>query len=121
MIRNYPGFPHGVSGYELTRRACEQAWMFGAHMVFAQHVAGLERHGDRLAVCLDDGHRVTARAGDRPYLFHHRQVTRHVVRCCMSPGEQVAVPRDELLDGLRGSAGDFLDGGGHAVIPILAM
>jgi hypothetical protein len=31
MIRNYPGFPHGISGYELTRRACEQAWMFGAH------------------------------------------------------------------------------------------
>jgi len=23
MIRNYPGFPHGVSGHELTRRACE--------------------------------------------------------------------------------------------------
>jgi hypothetical protein len=45
----------------------------------------------------------------------------HVVRCCMSPGEQVAVPRDELLDGLRGPTGDFLDGGGHAVIPILAM
>jgi hypothetical protein len=38
-----------------------------------------------------------------------------------SLGEQVALPRDELLDGLRGSAGDFLDGGGHAVIPILAM
>ena len=36
MIRNYPGFPHGVSGHELTRRACEQAWMFGAHMVFSQ-------------------------------------------------------------------------------------
>jgi hypothetical protein len=35
--------------------------------------------------------------------------------------EQVASPRDELLDGLRGSAGDFLDRGGHAVIPILAM
>src|SRR6516165_11619253 len=50
-----------------------------------------------------------------------RQITRHVVRCCTSLGEQVALPRDELLDGLRGSAGDFLDGGGHAVIPILAM
>jgi thioredoxin reductase (NADPH) len=36
--------------------------MFGAHMVFAQHVAGLERIGHRLAVRLDDGHRVTARA-----------------------------------------------------------
>jgi len=44
-----------------------------------------------------------------------------VLRCCTSPGEQVASPRDELLDGLRGSAGDFLDRGGHAVIPILAM
>ena len=62
MIRNYPGFPHGVSGHELTRRACEQAWMFGAHMVFAQRVAGMDRLGDRLAVRLDDGHRVTARA-----------------------------------------------------------
>src|SRR5215831_9792190 len=50
-----------------------------------------------------------------------RQITRHVVRYCTSLGEQVALPRDELLDGLRGSAGDFLDGGGHAVIPILAM
>ena len=39
MIRNYPGFPHGISGHELTRRACEQAWMFGAHMVFAQPAA----------------------------------------------------------------------------------
>jgi thioredoxin reductase (NADPH) len=36
--------------------------MFGAHMVFAQRVAALERNGDRLAVRLDDGHRVTARA-----------------------------------------------------------
>jgi len=44
-----------------------------------------------------------------------------VLRCCTSRGEQVASPRDELLDGLRGSAGDFLDRGGHAVIPILAM
>jgi thioredoxin reductase (NADPH) len=62
MIRNYPGFPHGISGYGLTRRTCEQAWMFGAHMVFAQRSAGLERTGDRLAVHLDDGHQVTARA-----------------------------------------------------------
>jgi len=46
---------------------------------------------------------------------------RHVIRCCTSLGEQVALPRDELFDGFRGPAGDFLDGGGHAVIPILAM
>jgi thioredoxin reductase (NADPH) len=62
MIRNYPGFPHGVSGYELTRRTCEQAWMFGAHMVFAQHAVGLECRGEERVVHLADGHQVTAKA-----------------------------------------------------------
>jgi thioredoxin reductase (NADPH) len=62
MIRNYPGFPHGISGHELTRRACEQAWMFGAHMVFAQPVAGLEAKGDAKIVHQADGHQVIARA-----------------------------------------------------------
>jgi thioredoxin reductase (NADPH) len=62
MIRNYPGFPQGVSGHELTRQACEQAWMFGAHMVFAQPTVGLEcRDGEHL-VRLTDGQRVAAGA-----------------------------------------------------------
>ena len=30
LIRNYLGFPRGVSGEELTNRALEQAWLFGA-------------------------------------------------------------------------------------------
>jgi len=62
MIRNYPGFPYGVSGHELTRRACEQAWMFGAHMVFSQPIVGLECRGDDRIVRLTDGHEVTAKA-----------------------------------------------------------
>jgi thioredoxin reductase (NADPH) len=62
MIRNYPGFPHGISGYELTRRACEQAWMFGAHMVFSQPVIGLARDHDRRVVLVADGRHVAARA-----------------------------------------------------------
>src|SRR6266702_4208341 len=62
MIRNYPGFPHGVSGHELTRQACEQAWMFGAHMVFSQPAVGLECRGDQRVVHLDDGHQVASRA-----------------------------------------------------------
>ena len=62
MIRNYPGFAHGVSGHELTRRACEQAWMFGAHMVFAQPTAGLECRGDKHVVHLVDGHQIAAKA-----------------------------------------------------------
>ena len=62
MIRNYPGFPHGISGHELTRRACEQAWMFGAHMVFSQPATGLTRQGGGCAVHLADGHQITASA-----------------------------------------------------------
>ena len=62
MIRNYPGFPHGISGRDLTRRACEQAWMFGAHMVFAQAAAGLRRRGGERVVRLVDGQTIAARA-----------------------------------------------------------
>ncbi len=62
MIRNYPGFPHGVSGYELTRRSCEQAWMFGAHMLFAQLATGLEWRESRHIVHVAGGHQVAAKA-----------------------------------------------------------
>jgi thioredoxin reductase (NADPH) len=62
MIRNYPGFPHGVSGYDLTRRSCEQAWMFGAHMVFSQHVTGLECRGGEHVLHLAGGQQLTAKA-----------------------------------------------------------
>jgi thioredoxin reductase (NADPH) len=62
MIRNYPGFPHGISGRQLTRRACEQAWMFGAHMVFSQPTCALEcRDGKHIAL-LADGSKITASA-----------------------------------------------------------
>lgn len=62
MIRNYPGFPHGISGHELTRRACEQAWIFGAHLVFSQPAVGLDRRGDERVVLQADGHQIAARA-----------------------------------------------------------
>src|SRR5262249_37716505 len=55
MIRNSPGFPHGISGHELTRRTCEQAWMFGAHLVFSQPVADLDSTGgDHVVHLMDD-------------------------------------------------------------------
>jgi thioredoxin reductase (NADPH) len=62
MIRNYPGFPHGISGHDLTRRACEQAWMFGAHMVFSQRAVGLGCRGGKRVVQLTGGHQIIARA-----------------------------------------------------------
>jgi thioredoxin reductase (NADPH) len=62
MIRNYPGFPHGVSGRDLARRACEQAWLFGAHLVFSQRAVGLERRGSERVVHLAGGRRIAAKA-----------------------------------------------------------
>jgi thioredoxin reductase (NADPH) len=60
MIRNYPGFPHGISGGQLMQRTCEQAWLMGPHIVFAQQVVGLERRDEHCAVRLLDGSEVRA-------------------------------------------------------------
>ena len=62
LIRNYPGFPHGIDGGTLMQRTCEQAWLMGAHIVFAQEAVGLERQGDDRIVQLRDGTEVRARA-----------------------------------------------------------
>jgi len=35
LIRNYLGFPHGLSGDDLTDRALNQAWLFGAEFTSA--------------------------------------------------------------------------------------
>lgn len=61
LIRNYPGFPHGVNGGILMQRTCEQAWLMGAHVVFAQRVVSLERDGEHRVVRLDDGFELRAR------------------------------------------------------------
>ncbi len=61
LIRNYLGFPRGVSGAELAMRAYQQAWVFGAHFVVMHEVGALERDASGLVVALSDGSR--ARAG----------------------------------------------------------
>jgi thioredoxin reductase (NADPH) len=62
LIRNYPGFPHGIEGGLLMERTCEQAWLMGAHIVFAQQAVALERRGEERVVRLLDGTEVSARA-----------------------------------------------------------
>jgi thioredoxin reductase (NADPH) len=42
LIRNYLGFPRGVSGGELAERAYQQAWVFGAQFCLARAVTGLD-------------------------------------------------------------------------------
>ena len=62
MIRNYLGFPRGISGAELAARAFDQAILFGTEMVYGHAASGLRVDGDLRIVQLTDGTDVPARA-----------------------------------------------------------
>jgi thioredoxin reductase (NADPH) len=61
MIRNYLGFPRGLSGDDLTNRAFEQAWLFGSHLVVSQWATRLTARGSARVVRTTDGSEVRAR------------------------------------------------------------
>jgi thioredoxin reductase (NADPH) len=62
LIRNYLGFPRGVSGDELNNRALEQAWLFGAHLVVSAAVSRIAADGNTRLVWTGDGPPLAARA-----------------------------------------------------------
>ena len=62
LIRNYPGFPHGIDGGMLMERTCEQAWLMGAHIVFTQQVVALEDGAEHRVLRMQDGSELRARA-----------------------------------------------------------
>jgi thioredoxin reductase (NADPH) len=62
LIRNDPGFPHGINSGVLMQRTCEQAWLMGANIVFAQRATALDWRGDDRIVHLSDGSALSARA-----------------------------------------------------------
>lgn len=59
-IENYLGFPDGVSGAQLTDRARRQAAKFGAEMLTACEVTGLEVSGPTRTVRFADGSAIAA-------------------------------------------------------------
>jgi thioredoxin reductase (NADPH) len=61
MIRNYLGFPRGLSGDDLTNRALEQAWLFGSRLVVSQSATRLTARGSARLVQTTDGSEVHAR------------------------------------------------------------
>lgn len=62
LIKNYPGFPDGVSGTELTRRMYEQAQRLGASFALTRRALGLSSHAGDPVVTLNDGGVNAARA-----------------------------------------------------------
>ncbi|MEV8392630.1 MULTISPECIES: FAD-dependent oxidoreductase [unclassified Streptomyces] len=59
-IENYLGFPDGVSGAQLTDRARRQALKFGAEILSAREVVGLDAAGSGRVVRFGQGSSITA-------------------------------------------------------------
>ena len=100
LIRNFLGFPRGVSGSQLAEQAYEQAWVFGASFAFMQTATGLSRAGERLSVTISEDRHLTTRA---------------VILATGAAYRRLGVPALEALNG----AGVFYGGPvseGHAMI-----
>lgn len=64
MIRNYLGFPRGISGGQLAQRAYEQAWIFRARFAFMTVAKQLNRSDEdgEFLIEVSDDRAVTARS-----------------------------------------------------------
>jgi len=62
QIENYLGFPAGITGADLARRAVAQARRFGTELLSAQEVVGLRREDPYRIVTMADGSEVSSYA-----------------------------------------------------------
>jgi thioredoxin reductase (NADPH) len=61
LIRNYLGFPRGISGSRLASNAYQQAWSFGATFLWSRSVTNISSDGDLRVLSLSDGSSVRSR------------------------------------------------------------
>jgi thioredoxin reductase (NADPH) len=61
LIRNYLGFPFGISGAELTNRALDQAWSFGTETSVLRQATDLRLEGSNRVLVLSDGSQLVSR------------------------------------------------------------
>ena len=62
MIENYLGFPNGVTGADLARRAAMQAKRFGTEVLVGHSAVGIRRHDPYKMVQLSNGQEVVCHA-----------------------------------------------------------
>jgi thioredoxin reductase (NADPH) len=113
-IENYLGFPTGVSGDELGSRALQQARRFGAELVVARHVVGIDANpaARERAVLLDGDERVGARSIILATGVSWRQLEAPGCDTFLGKGVYYGAARTEALN-TRGQD-VFLVGGGNS-------
>jgi thioredoxin reductase (NADPH) len=73
-IENYLGFPQGVSGEDLARRALTQARKFGATMISPRQALGIARDDPYRVLELDDGSKMRCSAVIIATGVHYREL-----------------------------------------------
>ena len=84
LIRNYPGFPTGISGNRLAFSAYQQAWAFGSTFHFMRSARSITPEDGLLRLTLSDGASV---------------LTRTVVVATGASWRRIGVPELEALTG----------------------
>ncbi|MFB3855074.1 MAG: FAD-dependent oxidoreductase [Vicinamibacterales bacterium] len=111
MIRNYLGFPRGISGAELAQRAYRQAWLFGTKYVFARSVLSLAAAGTRRLLKLSGEVEVAAKAVVVATGATYRRLGVQSVERFYGTGVFYSTPSDHRpLEGRR----VFVAGGGNS-------
>ena len=85
-IENYLGFPSGISGTELTRRAVAQAQRLGTEFIVPVTVSGFIADGNYKRVLLQDGRELVCRALLAATGMTYRQHTAEGIATCTGAG-----------------------------------
>jgi thioredoxin reductase (NADPH) len=112
LIRNYLGFPRGITGAELAFRAFDQAWLFGAELIYGNPAEALSADAGGRIVTLAGGSRITARAIIVACGVSYRRLGLPALAALVGAGVVygAAVAEAHALAGQR----VFVIGGGHS-------
>ena len=117
-IRNYLGFPRGISGAELTSRAVEQSWLFGAEFLLAHRAVDLRSSAEGHVLVTDHSTEVRSRAVVLATGVSWRRLGVPTVEAYVGAGVFYGAAGSEA-EALRGEH-VVVVGGGNSAVQILA-